>query len=210
MQIDKINNLPPIPMLRTPVFRDLQIAGHTVRVHKPKARQAACVAVRLAESFGETLLRVFASPSEDLKAIFEDDDNIAPSQIFKTILAAGVMDSVLTRLRELGEEIGPDHIWWYFQQLLPGNVELAGHVFTSTEQLDEANFSMPEMMEVFWCCVELAIYPTADDLDTSAGKSEAELVEPPPAREKKTRQGKKPRGATRKAGQSVRMSASSG
>lgn len=210
MNIENINNLPPIPMLRTPVFRDLEIAGHTVIVHKPKARQAACVAVRLAESFGETLLRVFASPSEDLKVIFDDDSNLAPAAIFKSILAAGVMEQILNRLRELGQEIGPDHIWWYFETLLPGNIELGGHVFKSIDELDEAQFSMPELMEVFWCCVELAIYPTSDDPDIAAGKSEPELVKSAREPGKKARRGKKPRAGINKVGQSVQMSASNG
>lgn len=208
MQIDRINDLTPIPMLRTPVSRVLRIAGHDVTVHKPKARQAACVAVRLAESFGETLLRVFASPSEDLKAIFDDDSNLAPSEIFKTILAAGVMESVLGRLRELGESIGPDHIWWYFETLLPGNIELGGHVFKSIDDFDTAGFTMTELMEVFWCCVELAIYPTSDDPGIGDGKSEQKPS--PPELARTTPRGKKRRGGTKKDGQSVRMSASSG
>jgi hypothetical protein len=213
MKVDNIQNLPKIPMLRTPVIVGMDIAGHKVFVHKPKARQAAIVATRLMESFGETMLAIFASPAEDLEAagVVGDSELERGESMLKNFLAGGMMPRVAARLRELEETQGPDHLAWYFENLLVGNVELDGYVFRSLDEFDQAQFSIRELMEVLWKAVELCIYPTSGDPSIGAGKSEAQprqatQQEPGQA----ARHGKKRKGGTSKGGQSVRMSASSG
>ena len=213
MEISNINDLPKIPMLRTPVFRELEIGGKTVRVHKPRARQAAIVAQRLMESFGETLLRVFASPDKDLEAIFASPKEVRNAKLFKAMLAGGFMEKALARLRELGHEVGPDHLVWYFENALVGNVELDDYRFKSLEEMEEAGFVFSELVECMGATIELAIYPMSDDPDTDAGKSESKSEQPkarPAASRKKARRVSRPNAATRKAGQSVPMSSSHG
>ena len=213
MQIEKINELPAIPMLRTSVSRDLQIAGHTVRIHKLRARQAAIVAQRLMESFGETLLRFYATPGDELKKVFEGETEVDNWQMFKLVLASGFLEKAIARLREIGHDVGPDHIAWYFDNVLAGNVELQGYRFKSLEEMDESGFGMAEIFECFGAAIELAIYPTSDDPGTDAGKSETKS-EPTPRQQrgsgKKAPRGSRPNGATKKGGQSVQMSSQRG
>jgi len=203
MNVSNINNLQKIPMLRTPVFRDIEVAGQTVRVYKPKARQAVIVATRLAESFGETILRVFASPDEDVEVV----GSKLSADGLKNILAAGMMPEAIKRLRELGIELGADHMFWYFEQLLAGNVELMGCRLESIDDFDEAQFGFEELIRVLWCAIELAIYPTSGDPSTASGSSA-----PGPAEENKAQTQPVPRPdvAMSKGGQSVPMSASRG
>ena len=207
MQLDKINELPKIPMLRTPVFRDIEIAGKTVRVHKARARQAAVVATRLLESYGETLLSVFASPDSDLATIAGDGESVSDSAMLKSLLAGGFMPQISGRLRELGLEQGPDHMLWYIQQLLFSNVELEGYLFKDLDEFDAAGFGFEELLRIFWIAVELCIYPTSDDPATADGSSQSKPAEPNPEPQK-ARRGRKRSVAKSKAGQSVPMSAS--
>ena len=212
MQIDKIKEQKPIPMLRTAVHRDLKIAGCTVRVHKPKARQAAMVAQRLMESFGETLVRIFVSPDEELSKVFAGESKVANAQLFRMIFAGGFLEKAIQRLRELGHEIGPDHLVWYLEHTIVGNVELDGYRFQTLEEMDDSGFGMADYFKCLQVAVELAIYPTSDDPGTDAGKSDltSESQAPRVGQPRKAQQGKKRRGGTDKAGQSVRMSAPSG
>jgi len=211
MQLDKIKDQSPIAMLRTAVWRDIKIAGRTVRVHKPKARQAAMVAQRLMESFGETLVRIFSNPDSELRKAFSDD-NIGSEDMFRLMFAGGFLKTAMERLRELGHEIGDDHLFWYFEALLPNNVSIDGHRLTSIDEMDDHGFGFLEFMKMMQITVELAIYPTSDDPGTDAGKSdpksEQQTQSAVPA--KKAQRAKKRRGGTNKAGQSVQMSARSG
>lgn len=200
-------------MLRTPVFRDIEIAGVTVRVHKPRARQASIVAQRLMESFGETLLRAFTSPDEEFGDVFSNDAERRDVAQSKLMLAGGFMERAIKRLRELGEEIGPDHLAWYLDNTLAGNVSIDGYRYQSIEELDDAGFGFADLMLCMSRAIEIAIYPTSGDPDTDAGKSEhkSEPVKPPPTESaSKARCEAKRSGATRKGGQSVPMSGSSG
>lgn len=213
MDLEKINELPKIPMLRTPVFRDIVIAGTSVRIHKPRARQAAIVAQRLLESFGETLLRVFTSPDEDLEKVFSSDKDVRNAALMKALLVGGFFEKALDRLRALGHEIGEAHLYWYFEQVLPGNVEIDGHRFPTVEDLDVAEFCFTDLLQCLKVSVEIAIYPTSDDPGTDAGKSEtkSETIKPQrKASEKKARREKKRAAGMNKGGQSVPMSAPSG
>lgn len=209
-------------MLRTAVWRDMQIAGCTVRVRKPKARQAAMVAQRLMESFGETLVRIFVNPDEELRKVFAGESMVENTEMFRIIFAGGFLEKAIQRLRELGHEIGPDHLFWYFENVLVGNVSiestpsgddsLNGYKFESMDEMDDSGFGLSDYMKMMGVAVELAIYPTSDDPGTDAGKSDPKSepktlsVEP----ERKARRAGKRKGATNKDGQSVQMSARSG
>lgn len=207
MQLSKLNEQPKIPMLRTPVFRDIEIAGHTVRVHKPKARQAAIVATRLFETFGEQVLRFVATPREDLlEAGAIDEDEAKDVDMLKSFVTGGLMPQVMDRLKKAGEDLGPEHIVWYLENMLVGNVQLEKHVFASLDEFDQAGFGFQELIQVFWAAIELCIYPTSDDPDTGDGKSGAKsegTAPAQPASQRTVPQGEKRPVAISKAGQSA-------
>lgn len=217
MEIELVHKLRPIPMLRTPAFREVEIAGQTVRIHKLRARQAAVVAQRLMTSFGETLLKFWATPGSELEKVFSGERNVGTFGVFKMVLATGFFAKAIARLNELGHDIGEDHIAWYFDNVLAGNVELVrpegdefhGLRFASLDEMDRSGFGLSEVLDLFGDAIVLAIYPTSDDPDTDAGKSgttSAKTKRQRPESEKKTRRGSKPNAATRKGGQSVLMS----
>lgn len=209
MEIELVNELPPIPMLRTPVFRDLEIAGQTVRIHKLRARQAAIVTQRLMTSFGETILRFWATPGSELQKVFSGENDVSSFGMFKLVLATGFFEKAIKRLEELGHVIGEDHIAWYFDNVLAGNVELQGHRFKSLEEMDKSGFVLSEVFQCFGCAIELAVYPTSDDPGIADGKSattSAKTKRPPPESGRKARRGSKRNVAIGKGGQSVPMS----
>lgn len=211
MQIPKINNLPDIPMLRTAVYRDLEIEGQTVRVHKPTARKAAMVTQRLMESFGETLLRIFVSPEEDLREVMESSDS-SSADMFRVMFAGGFFKKAFERLQELGHDLGPDHIAWYFEHTLVGNIELQGYRFQKLEEMDMSGFGLADMFKLMQVAAELAIYPTsgAPSIGDGSSRPESQPKTQPQAPAETAPPAERFAAATSKAGQSVPMSSQSG
>lgn len=207
MNLNKLSEQPKIPMLRTPVFRDIKIAGHTVRVHKPKARQAIIVATKLFETYGEQVLQFVATPKKELEEAGAIDEAEAEEvDMLKSFVTGGLMPQVMARLKSAGQELGPEHMFWYFENMLVGNVQLGEHIFASLDEFDQAEFGFQEIIQVFWVAVEICIYPTSDDPNTGDGKSgdKSERPAPAPSASQRTApQGERRPVATSKAGHSA-------
>ncbi len=207
MELQRINDQPKIPRLRTQCFEDLQIAGQTVRVHKPRARASIVVATRGAEQFGETVLAVVASPPTDEKGrslaeIIQSD--VKDANMLKSIVASGLVTLVAERLKATGKDVGEEHLFWYFETLLAGTVELDGHIFKDVDELGDAGFGLAEIVQVFWSAFVMAIYPTSGDPDMSTGSPLMSSSEPTASPKPQARTKSKRSGGTSKAGRSVR------
>lgn len=186
-QLKKLRELPCLPGRRTAPFRDVEVCGVEVRVYKAKSHRTVPVSARLLSLLGEELYRLFAhSESDDesagpLRGLLEvdfDDDEQA-----KTAFAGIILPLLYDKVGELSEDDGPGSLFWYFSQILGGNVELEGVKAKSMDDLDAMGFGVSDITRLFWAGVELAFFPTRGAPDTTHGSRAAGTPEESQAQE---------------------------
>lgn len=180
-----LTELPRLPGHRSAMFRDVQIQGVTVRVHKARSDRTVSVSARLSSMLSDELYRLLAHSEEEDKAgplrgilgiDFEDDTQI------KNAMIGHILPILYEKIGELSEESGPGSLFWYFERILAGNVEYEGARPDSMSDLDEMGFGVADLTRLFWAGIELACFPTRGDPDTSPGDRESGEPRTNPAR----------------------------
>lgn len=195
------------------MYRDIEIDGATVRVHKATADRSTPVSARLLAMLGPELYQLFAFAQKDAAEITQNDSpgplgallnvDIADTQVLKTVVAGTVLPVLYGKLPELSQREGEGSIFWFFRMMLEGFVEYEGHRAASMAELDSMGFGVTELTRCFWTALELAIFPTQGAPATSDGN-------PDPEAPKTTQMSSNESDGTRRGGQSVRMSSRAG
>lgn len=174
-KLNKLKNLPRLPGHRSANFLDIEIGGATVRLYKAKSNRTVAVSARLVGMVGDELYQMFchsededpeAGPLGDLLKVDFDDD----SQV-KTAATGIVLPLLREKFHELTAEEGPGSVYWFFDRMLSGNVELDGARPETMDDLDEMGFNVAQLTRLFWKSLEMAFFPTRGDPDTSDGAS---------------------------------------
>lgn len=172
-KLQKLAELPRLPGHRSNPHRDVTVSGVTVRVHKAKASRTVPVSARLMSLLGDELYQMVShSETEDgragklaglLEIDFEDEAQA------KSAMMGIVLPLLYQRMSELTADSGPGSLFWYFERILAGNVELSGVRAQSMEDLDEMGFGVPALTRLFWAGLSLALFPTQGAPDTNPG-----------------------------------------
>lgn len=176
----KLPTLPKLPGYRGRESKELDFDGAKVTVHKARSNRTVPVSSRLLGLLGDEMFELVSyDPDQDedaggsggpLAALLGLDES--SSDAIKTTMVASVLPLLRDKFEEINQDAGPGSVYWYFAQLLPGNVILEGHVAQSMEELDEMGFGVIELARLFWAAVELAFFPRRGDPDTSPGPRE--------------------------------------
>ncbi len=130
------------------------------------------------------------------------EGNMSLSEI-KTYIAT----KALPELANLKPESGPE-FYAVFRLIVPDYLTVDGVLIESMEEFDEMGATSMHMLEIFWKALEVNFYPTtgAPDIDVGSERPSDPPRVPKVAPTKETRKKKKSGAATRKGGQSGRMS----
>lgn len=166
--------MPRLPGHRSSVYLDIEMAGTTVRLYKAKANRTVAVSARLIGMLGTELYQLIAHSEDEgdagplgalLGVDFDDGDQI------KAAVMAYVLPTLYEKFDELTADEGPGSVYWFFERILAGNVELEGVRPKTMDDLDEMGFMVPEITKLFWKGLEMAFFPTRGDPDMNDGES---------------------------------------
>lgn len=203
-QLQKLAELPRLPGHRSKPFVEIKISGVMVRVYKAKSNRTIPVSARLMSLLGNELYQLVAHSDEEdgtkagaLMGLLEidfDDEVLA-----KNAMIGIVLPVLYQRVAELTEDSGPGSLFWYFTQILAGNVEYEGVRFETMDQLDEMGLGPPALTRLFWAGLSLALFPTQGAPDIATGDRGPEAPEMTEARETSSISGESARMTGREA-----------
>ncbi len=186
-KLERLAALPRLPGHRSNPHCDVKVSGITVRIHKAKSSRSIPVSARLMSLLGDELYQLVThSDGEDSKAgalvalLEVDFENESQA---KNAMIGIVLPMLYKRVNELTEDSGPGSMFWYFEQILAGNLEYDGVRFETMDEIDEIGLGVASLTRLFWAGLSLALFPTQGGPDIATGDRGPESPEKSQARE---------------------------